>query len=317
MSYVAHAAIKLANDESPNEKNVWHRIKQCDGIEYRWKFTKEHIYHVIAGVFDDPNDALKCAKQLYVSLFYEVVWQGFPIADAGCSSYETRLFHDGEPEIKGYDGDETFFFWTKHYQGGKLGPGVFEVDKSIDEFDEYQFFDVSLSISHDSDLNFDKADELIFLYCREAQEYFHSITLAENAFEYGMKMTIYCGLLEHLSENRNKEEDVLCVLDELVKCVDSSTLSSEKKDMLKNYLNRGRNVSASQKCRDLCKKYARGKYGEYDCKKIIDKAYSIRSAFSHGERGDNLYSRRASYIKYVALDVIKNYMSDKERSFHV
>ena len=267
MAYVAHAAVKLANDESPNEKDVWHFIKQNDSIEYRWKFCNDLTYHLIAGIFENATNALQCAKQLYVSLFYELVWHGFQIADAGCSSYETRLFHDEEPEVSGYSGNESFFFWTKRYQGGKLGPGVFEVDQSIDEFDEYRFFDVTLTVRWDSDLSFENVDACYFSYCREAQEYFNTIMLAENAFEYGMKMTIYCGLLEHLSENRDKEQDVLCVLDDLVKYVEDSSLSSEKKDLLKNYLNTGRKVSANQKCIALCERYARQNYGGFTYKK--------------------------------------------------
>ena len=307
MAYIAHAAIQLSNDESPNEKNVWHYIKQKNSVEYRWKFCDDFTYHIIAGVFEYPTDALQCAKQLYVSLFYELVCHEFQIANAGCSWYEPRLFHDDEPEVKGYSGDESFFFWTKHYQGGKLGPGVFEVDQSIDEFDEYPFFGVTFTVEHDSDLSFDNVDAYCFTYCREAQEYFNTIMLAENAFEFGMKMTIYCGLLEHLSENRDKEQDVLCVLDDLVKYVECSSLPSEKKDSLKNFLNTGRKVSANQKCIALCEKYARQNYGGFTCKKIISEAYSIRSAFSHGESCENRHTKCAENIKFVVLDVIKNY----------
>ena len=312
MAYVAHAAVQLSNDECPNEKNVWHFIKRDDSIEYRWKFCNDFTYHIIAGIFESATDALQCAKQLYVSLFYELVWHGFPIADAGCISYETRVFHDEEPIVKGYSGDESFFFWTKRYQGGELGPGVFEVDQSINEFDEYRFLGATLTVRRESDLNLENVDAYYFSYCREAQEYFHTIMLAENAFEYGMKMTIYCGLLEHLSENRDKEQDVLCVIDDLVKYVDGSSLSSEKKNSLKNFLNTGRKISANQKCIALCERYARQKYGGYTYKKIIGEAYSIRSAFSHGENSGNRYSACASYIKLVVLDVIKNYMREKE-----
>lgn len=312
MAYVAHAAVLLANDESPNEKNVWHFIKQKGGIEYRWKFCNDFTYHIIAGVFESPTDALQCAKQLYVSLFYDLVWNGHSIADAGCNSYKTRLFHDEEPEVKGYNGDESFFFWTKCYQGGKLGPGVFEVDQSIDEFDEYRFIDGSLTIICESDLSFEKVDAYYFSYCREAQEYFNTIMLAENAFEYGMKMTIYCGLLEHLAENRDKEPDILCILDELVKYVEGSSLPSEKKDSLKNFLNTGRKVSANQKCIALCERYAKQNYGGYTFKKIVGAAYSIRSAFAHGGNWEKRYSKCAAYIKFVVLDVIKNYMKEKE-----
>ena len=47
MAYVAHAAVQLANDESPYEKNVWHFIKQNDSIEYRWKFCNDFLNFIV------------------------------------------------------------------------------------------------------------------------------------------------------------------------------------------------------------------------------------------------------------------------------
>ena len=311
MPYIAHVAVQLQNDESPNEKNVWHTIKKHKGIEYRWKFSDDLTYHVIAGVFEKPNDALRYMKQLYVTLFFSLLKEGFQINNAGCASYETRLCDD-TITVEGYIGDEPFFFWNKYYQGGRIGPGVFEVEKSLDEFDEYKFLSASLKIIHESDLNFNNVDEYYFLYCREAQNFFNSIMLAESASEYGMKMTIYCGLLEHLSENKEKELEVLSVLDELIEYIDGTTLSKENKDSLKNFINSNRRMSARQKCLILCEKYAKERYGKYTCKKIINEAYGIRSAFSHGNDSENYYSECASNIKYVVLDVIKNYMREKE-----
>ena len=317
MAFVAHAAVQLANDECPNEKNLWHFVKQINGIEYRWRFRKDYLYELVAGVFEDPNDALKCAKQMYVSLFYELVWRGFQIKDAGCSSYEIRLSHNEEPKVRGYQGDESFFFWNKHYRGGRIGPGVFEVNRSIDEFDEYHFLEARFSIIRDSDLNLENVDAYHFSYCREAQEFFNTIMLAENASDYGMKMTIYCGLLEHLSESKDKERDVIRVIGQLINSVDDSDLSPEKKESLKNYLRNGRRMSARQRCVTLCERYAKLNYGGFSCKKIIDEAYSIRSAFSHGENCENRYSLCAAYIRRLTLDVIKNYMKEKETTTHV
>lgn len=312
MAFVAHAAIRLANDESPKEKDIWHEIKQCDNIQFRWKFSKNYTYHVIAGVFSNPNDALKYAKQLYVNLFFFLFENGFQIEDAGCWLYEKRLFHNDEIVIEGYNDDEAFFFWNKRFQGGELGPGVFEVDNTIDEFDDYQFMSAKLSIIRESDLNFKNVDKHYFLYNREAQEFFSTILLAENAYEYGMKMTIYCGLLEHMSENRDKDSDTILVIDDLLRIVEDSQLSQEKKASLKNYLILGRKMSARQKCIKLCEKYAKPNYGGYTIKKIINEAYSIRSAYSHGGNHGDQYSECAAYIKLVVIDVVRNYMMEKE-----
>ncbi len=315
MAFVAHAAIRLKNDESPKEKNSWHYIKQSNGIQYRWKLSKDNTYHLIAGVFDNPEMALKCAKQMYVSLFLAFAKAGFPMADAGCSLYETRIYDENEISIDGYHGDEKFFFWNKQFQGGQLGPGVFEVDNSLDEFDEYHFYSATISISRNSYLNFDDVDEYNFLYCREAQKYFNTIMLAENAYDYGMKMTIYCGLLEHLSDNKDKDADVISVLEQLILFVNESTISQDNKKSLINLLITGRKISSRKKCKELCERYAQPSYGGFASDKIIEEAYGIRSAFSHGGNSDVRFGSCSFYIKNVVLDVIRNYMREKEKIY--
>ena len=45
--------------------------------------------------------------------------------------------------------------------GGRYGPGVYEVEDSFDEFEEYKFFGFKLSVSYDSDLTFDNVRYVI------------------------------------------------------------------------------------------------------------------------------------------------------------
>ena len=314
MPYVAHAGIQLSIDTSSYEKGKWYYIKTVDDIEYRWRFSKDLTFDVVAGVFDDKHKALHCAKQIYVTLFYTFVKGGFPIHDAGCSYYESRFF-DKERDIseENYQNNELFFFWDKKYQGPTLGPGVFEVNSAIDEFDDYGLFSVKFGVpSYETDFDFSNVDDFLFVYCREAQDFFNTFLLAENTFDIGMQMTIYCGFLEHLSDSSLKEPAVLTIIDELIDHIDKSELVKKQKDSLKNYLSLGKYVSARKKCLDLCEKYAKTCYGRFSCKKIIDEAYSIRSAFSHGANCNSLDVKCSRYIKYVILDVILNYMRERE-----
>ena len=130
-----------------------------------------------------------------------------------------------------------------------------------------------------------------------------------------MKMTIYCGILEHLSENKQKEQDVINTIEDLINNVKQTDLSQKNKDSLIGFLRSGENISARGKCLLLCKKYSKPTYGGYTCNKIIDEAYGIRSAFSHGYNCDNMNPDCSAYIKYIVLDVIKNYMKEKESKY--
>jgi len=108
------------------------------------------------------------------------------------------------------------------------------------------------------------------------------IYLAEQTHDYGMKMTIYCSILEHMAEDGNKCEASQAEIDALVNHVKDFTLSCEEKNQLISFLGSGRRLSARQKCIHLLNKFAKHSYDGYTPKKIFDEAYSLRSAFAHG-----------------------------------
>ena len=155
-------------------------------------------------------------------------------------------------------------------------------------------------------------DEYIFTYSRTSQKLLHSVILAEKASDYGMKMTIYCGILEQLSEDGYKNEAVINKINDFINDVDTSGLDSTEKEQLKSFLNSGKKKSSRQKCKELIKKYAHPKYGQYESERIFSDAYGLRSTFSHGDEIKVFTENASRYIKYVVLDVIKGYIRAKE-----
>lgn len=71
MKYIARVAVDLENYTLTNGESKWHHIKTVSDIEYRWKLKEGLMYEVVAGVFDDKYIALKCAKEIYVTLLYK------------------------------------------------------------------------------------------------------------------------------------------------------------------------------------------------------------------------------------------------------
>lgn len=317
MPYVAHAAFPLNTSVPPTDKGFWRTIKQTNGIEYRWKFAHDGSCHVLAGVFEDPSAALACAKQIHIALFYRLMRSSLNIAGEYSGPFwERALFYpESEPAIEGYDGSETYFFWNKQYKGGQIGPGVFEVAQSIDEFDNYQFISARITGYGSWKLDLTDIDRHLFTYNREVQDCLDTILLAENAGNCGLRMTIYCGLLDHMSESEDKDPETLEAINQLIACVDESCLSLTSKSSLKGFLSSGRKASSRQRCRNLCAKYAKPIYGGHPCKKIVDDAYGVRSAFSHGENTEDTDSPCDTYMKFVALDVVESYMRERETAW--
>ena len=307
MKYIAHAAVRLQNGILDEQKNRWVHIKTVADIEYRWRVCGDRFCEVVAGPFEDQFVALGCAKRMQVTLLYATLGQQISLEDAVPSYYSSDLDSDKTGIIE----HEESVFHSIRARQRFAGPSVFEVDSLLDEFDSYHPLSVSITTSSTVNIDLSDIDTGYFSYNRDVHDLFESIELAENAHSFGVRMTIYCGLLEHLAKDERKDEEVQSVLSDLVACVEESTLSKENKAQLLQYLERGRNQSVGQKCKKLIKQYAHDNYGNYSAKKILDKAYSLRSKFSHGEIVE--YDFMASYMKLIVLDVIKGYMCEKEK----
>lgn len=205
MLFVARAAIKLRDDFLNQRHDEWNDIKSVGTIEYKWRLCEDLAYEVTAGFFEKYDEALACAKQFYVSLLYYALRNGICIKNAGCQRYNPNLF------VEGLDGDrdaflenEEFFLW-KNQNGGNYGPSVIEVEKDYEELSTHQIIPLDVSVEWQSmDLAIEDIDKYVFSYTREAQRLLSIVVLADQTSSIGMKMTMYCALLEHLSPNRKK-----------------------------------------------------------------------------------------------------------------
>ncbi len=310
MPYVAHVAIKLKEDLLNCPKNEWHCKKNDNNIEFRWRLLPCKAFEVIAGIFHDKYEALKYAKQLYVAVIYRILCTPIQIQYVGCETYESRFCDENAD-------NELFFLGCQKHYGSFWGLGVYEVNASIDEFDDYNFEYAELeSVGVGIDFDFDNIDEYVFTYSKDSQHLLSAVLRADDFFDIGMQMTIYCGLLEFMATDNLKEEVVINEINELKKHVVDSNLSNKQQENLLNFLELGKNISAGQKCRTLIEKYAKPTYGEYAAKKIFKDAYSSRSSFSHGEKTDDRIPKTLWYMKYLVLDVIKGYILDKETNFN-
>ena len=306
MKYIAHAAVRLQNGILDEQRNKWFQIKTVGNIEYRWRVCRDRFCEVIAGVYDDKFDALRCAKRMQVTLLYATLGKYTSLEDAVPSNYS----HDLDSDESGIIEDGESVFHSIRARQRFPGPGVFQVNNSLDEFDDYQPLTVTITTSSTVYLDLSNIDVGTFSYNRDVHDLFQSIEVAENANNFGIRITIYCGLLEHLAKDARKEDEVQSEIDALVNHVNESCLSKENKSQLLQYLETGRNQSARQKCKTLIAQYANESYGGYPAKKILDIAYSLRSKFSHGEQVR--YDMAASYLKFIVLDVIQGYMREKE-----
>ena len=323
MPFLAHVGIELGCDYIAYEKEHWYTYLKRENFEIRWRFRNDLIYEVVAGPFEERYTALRIAKYIFVTLLINFLYKEIPVEDAGLQFYEHRLYIDGQDpyanSTQEFNDTEAFYFWNPHFRGGEVGIGVYEVPSfSIEEINLYDPLIMRperKAYMTDDDANklcFDNLGSVYFSFDREVQTVFLSLFEAEKSFNIGFQAEKYCGILEHLSCSCPKGKEVVEEIDRLMEHVRASTLPSEDKDGLINYLNQGKQMSSIQKCRELVKKYGKSSYFSTDSRQILQKTYKIRSSYSHGEDCSKKYDSVVSMMKCLVLDVINNYYHEKE-----
>ncbi len=314
MPFIAYAGVKLKWDFESYEKDKWYPLKSIHNIHYRWRFTKDLKYELICGTFVKKEHAEIIAKYMFTTVLYNLLRKDVAIDDECCRFWGDEFyFRDIDGDYKEFI-DNIFLYEGTKKVYGQTNVFVVPVENTLDDFQGFSFNSDEGKTSVRGDvLSFDNYDGSFFQYNKEGQQLYHTIIMADNTDHLGIKMTLYCGILEHLISDYEKEQDVLQEIDQLIQHVEESNLTKEQKNTLKEYLKVGKKVSSRQKCRDFVKKYGREKYGDYTGKQIINAAYDIRSAFSHGSNCDKMYGTPASYMKAVVLEVVNNYMHEKDQ----
>lgn len=314
MSYLARCAVILKCDIQNFKKNTWHKFAKDP--KYKMRLRDDLCLEVICGCFDDNSEALSCAKNMYVALIYHLLKYNYTIASSECCCcYNYYNIHElGTPiEVD----EEQLFIYLPNSNCQYTGFGVFEMPNSIDEFDMLYSFPTASWTSYDNDrllYNFNPKD-YVFSYNSDVESLLYDLIEADRASSMGLKMTKYCGLLEHIAgmciDQKTKDDDIISVINKLIEQANESDLDEGKIKQIVNMLNTAKNKSSRSKCYEVIKKYAKKTYGCYNAKDIFSEAYRIRSIYSHGGN-TSLFNLKAEQIKFILLDVIKGYMREKE-----
>lgn len=316
MFYLARCAVILKCDIDDFQKNTWY--KYPNDPKYKMRLKDDLCLEVICSCFEYKLEALNCAKNMYAALIYHLLKCDYTIAsETCCCCYNCFNIH----ELGSYSeaDEEKLFIYSPESHYHYTGFGVFEIPNSTEDFDKlYSFEVISCTFSGNGNLlrKFNP-QKYVFSYNSEVESLIYDLIKADRASNLGLKMTIYCGLLEHIAglciKQKKKDDDVISFIDEFITQTKKSSLDKNKSNQLIEYLRRGKNKSSGDICREVISKYAKPEYGGYKTNDIISKAYGIRSTYSHGACAPFANSK-VEQMKFILLDVIKGYMHEKENN---
>ena len=312
------ARVKILKDSKYKneyyEKNKWLELFEYNDKKCYWRIEEDGIIEFVLGYYEDRFKALEDGKKLYFNILYDLHRNEHSYA-LGDNSYITKMYHEDRGySVKEFNKNEEWFFNNKKFRSNFLGLYVFEIDDSINDYDKYyKSYTGNIYVINNKPFNFlnriTKLDDS-YKYSKKNQEIFNLVRLAEETDE-NSQILLLCQALEIMGEEKNKTEEEINLLNQLIKEVKESNLANEQKESLKGMLEAGKKISSRRKCKNLIEKYCKIEYKGFNKFEIFKEAYTLRSSIIHGDKiqNDNIYYID-SCLKIMVLDILKEWSKD-------
>ena len=275
----------------------WHIIKEENGITYKWRLFAKR-YQLLSGEYADIEHAKTDANRLYVSTFY---------------NFYDKLQNTSYCGSMGMMYKECYNDLLLSIKDSNSPIAIYEINE-MSEIENMKMLSCKVFVKNDYYSYFDFNNLFsreFFDYSEESHPYLYALNLAFNVDDFGLKMTLLCGILERLAKDEYKSESVIKEINRLISLIDKTKLRDDDYEKLKNYMYGGKKKSSSQKCLGLIDKYAPNfEIKSYSAYEILKKAYSIRSSYSHGNNPG--FDEKASYMSGLVLQIIKEYFKQQQ-----
>lgn len=317
--YIARIKIKLKEeyDNIYYEKNKWMECFMYKDKICKWRFKENGIIDFIIGNYENKHEALKDGKILYFNILYEIHRSKWKFI-LGESNYITNMYHENnEYTSREFMENEEWFFNNKKRSSDFLGLGIYEIEKNIEEYDEYgkiSACNVTI-ISKEPFAFLDNISKMDYncKYSKSCQKIFNLVRMSEES-DVETTILLLCQALETMGEDKDKEMKEIELIKKLIKIARESEIDDNQKNSLISFLESGKKISSRKKCENLINKYSKYDYTQFDKKKIFKEAYDLRSKIIHGDEIDESNAHEISYyLKYLVLDILKEWSKEKNK----
>ena len=124
-------------DNTFYEKNKWKKLFKYNNKNCFWRITKDNYIEYALGKYSNEKDALIDGKVLYFNILYNMHMSRENF-DYGDEEYVTNFFHENANyTYEEYINEEKWFINSKDRFSNFCGLGIYELDESIDDFDNF------------------------------------------------------------------------------------------------------------------------------------------------------------------------------------
>ncbi len=299
--------------------NEYISLGKFKGKDFYYKFYDNNNLEFILFGYDTREEALIDGKILY----FNVLFNGYRTSlDYSMGDfhyvkwyYHSKYFKCSEEE---FHKNEEWFYCEKSGERDFLGLQI-EYAESLDKLDEYKEknrLSGNLFAIYDTEIDLIKKMKKIdynCIYNKKNQKIFNLFNMVEGA-EDEIKILLLCQILETMSENENKSNKAIELLDSFITDLKNSDIDDTEKQSLENGIEALKQISSSKKIKNLLEKYCKNDYKLFKKNKIVTDSYRLRSKIIHGEKiseeddiGTNVY-----FLKFVVLDTFKEWSKENK-----
>lgn len=289
------------------DKNLYYKFYDNNNLEFA-------IYG-----YENREDALLDGKILYFNVLFNG-YRTFLNYSMGDFDYvkwycHPKYFKCSEEE---FYKNEEWFYCKKSGERDFLGLQI-EWSESLENLDEYKNknkISIELSAVYDTEIDFIRKMKKIDYECsynETNQKIFNLFHLVENAKD-DIKILLLCQILETMSENENKSNKAIELLNSFITELKNSDIDDTEKQSLENGINALKQISSSKKIKNLLEKYCKNDYKLFKKNKIVTDSYRLRSKIIHGEKisEEDDVETNVYFLKFVVLDTFKEWSKENK-----
>lgn len=296
--FLARVKVIINIDHSEYEPDKWQLLFKQHEKECRWRYRENHEIEFILGPYTNRYIALHEGKRLFVNVHFNA-YRSLIGFDLGCAMYLPNFSDYSGRSFEEFMKQEEFFFWTKSHYANFPGLAVFEIDKTLDDYDKY--YNKYLQGVLPADTNASITNNLS--HSDDENQVFNVFSIDNAYHDERISVPMICALLERMAEAEMVVEESPGIIASLKKLIKKTDMRRTEEEELVEFLNSRKKETARMNCLKLIKKYTKKTYGGYTAQKVFEDSFNLNDHILSGTPWEKQDFSASSYLVTLFLDV--------------
>lgn len=296
--FLARVKVIINIDRSEHEPDKWQRLFIQNEKECRWRYRKNHEIEFILGPYTNRFIALHEGKRLFINVHFNA-YRSLIGFDMGCAMYLPNFSNNTGSSFEEYMEQEEFYFWTKSHYANFPGLTVFEIDKSLDDYDHYyhKYLHGVLPAETNAGITNHRTPS-------DDENQIFNVFSIDNAYhDERISVPIICSLLERMAKVEMMAEESPGIISSLKKLIKKTDMRRTEEEELVEFLNSRKKEIARMNCLKMINRHTKKTYGGYTAQKVFEDSFDLNDHILSGTPWEKRDYSASTYLVALFLDV--------------